>query len=806
MSVAMIGPKFYGFGKDGKPLAFGKLYTYQARTNTPKDTYQSEDQVVANDNPVILNGEGYANVYLSGAYKMVLKDEDDNEVWSADPVSASQPDEWVHCLPTTYLSPTSFEVNGNFTNQYEVGRSIRINNNTANYSYSTIQSATFAASKTSIVVKDSVITTGVIESCVSIIGKNSVGVGLVKSFDTILLAVNDKALISGDTLTLEERSTGNGGGATWDVVLASTVTPNDLNIVICVGVPTLALVLRRTKVFMSQHGIIGNEFDVVTKMKILQDQARALFYLPIVYDVELFIDESIILGGQYQEHHFLKNVSTTSTDPILEIKCSSSLITGVSKGNTTLYSPYSPDGIIHMDDEFISSIAYNDIGNFTVKSVLQPNTGGSKGLVMRSLDGYIQFTYFNKIHDLKFENCDTAGFLAGNINANFFKDIVMVNCGNEKTFTDSCGFLLVEAETTDNTPSGGGATRFEGPLENQFSDVFHTGSNNATSLFFSGKVYNNIISWSCETGGSVATSFKTVSSATAYGNVVTMTAIAFGGPDIDPDYFLVSSFNDGGNARILKVTSPDITAAKLQVGDTDGVDISLEGMFVGAAGINHITKDTTTVLQLNRKTSIGKVLDLRINGALGAEISVSGGDRMYLGTTAGALIQFTPDGVVPVSNTAAAKDNLISLGSASARWKEVYAGNAAINTSDEREKIFKDIEQTEKEVALVIKANIKKFVWTHSEERARSGGKKARIHFGVGAQFVGKCFTDALLNPDEYSLFCYDEWGYEYVTEPATFNDEGVELTPEVTRTTQEAGNRYGIRYSELAMFILSAI
>ena len=53
MSVAMIGPKFYGWDKNGKPLAFGKLYTYQARTNTPKDTYQSEDQQVANTNPVI---------------------------------------------------------------------------------------------------------------------------------------------------------------------------------------------------------------------------------------------------------------------------------------------------------------------------------------------------------------------------------------------------------------------------------------------------------------------------------------------------------------------------------------------------------------------------------------------------------------------------------------------------------------------------------------------------------------------------------------------------------------------------------
>ena len=88
MAVSMIGPKFYAWDANGEPLAFGKVFTYQARTNSPKVSFQSEDAIVENENPVILNGEGYADIYLDGSYKIVVKDEDDNERWTADPVTA----------------------------------------------------------------------------------------------------------------------------------------------------------------------------------------------------------------------------------------------------------------------------------------------------------------------------------------------------------------------------------------------------------------------------------------------------------------------------------------------------------------------------------------------------------------------------------------------------------------------------------------------------------------------------------------------------------------------------------------------
>jgi len=88
MAQCIIGPKFYGIDSDGNPLAFGKLYTYETGTTTPKVTFKGEGAAVPNTNPVILNGEGYADIYLDGSYSMILKDADDVEQWSEDPVTS----------------------------------------------------------------------------------------------------------------------------------------------------------------------------------------------------------------------------------------------------------------------------------------------------------------------------------------------------------------------------------------------------------------------------------------------------------------------------------------------------------------------------------------------------------------------------------------------------------------------------------------------------------------------------------------------------------------------------------------------
>jgi hypothetical protein len=69
----------------GEPLAGGKLYAYEAGTSTPKDTYSDADALVANTNPVILDADGRATVFLgAGSYKLILNDSTDVLVWELD--------------------------------------------------------------------------------------------------------------------------------------------------------------------------------------------------------------------------------------------------------------------------------------------------------------------------------------------------------------------------------------------------------------------------------------------------------------------------------------------------------------------------------------------------------------------------------------------------------------------------------------------------------------------------------------------------------------------------------------------------
>jgi hypothetical protein len=87
-------PKMQFFGPTGTPLANGYLYTYQPQTTIPKPTYSDSRGSAYNPNPVQLDSQGRASIWLLGAYYIELWTGDKNTsgsslVYSQDNVSVS---------------------------------------------------------------------------------------------------------------------------------------------------------------------------------------------------------------------------------------------------------------------------------------------------------------------------------------------------------------------------------------------------------------------------------------------------------------------------------------------------------------------------------------------------------------------------------------------------------------------------------------------------------------------------------------------------------------------------------------------
>ena len=86
--VLPFGPPVDG---TGLPYAGGTLTFYASGTTTPLNTYSDKTLTIANINPVVLDSAGrYPNIFLQNlAYKVVLTDANNNPIWTADPIYAS---------------------------------------------------------------------------------------------------------------------------------------------------------------------------------------------------------------------------------------------------------------------------------------------------------------------------------------------------------------------------------------------------------------------------------------------------------------------------------------------------------------------------------------------------------------------------------------------------------------------------------------------------------------------------------------------------------------------------------------------
>jgi hypothetical protein len=107
---------FQGIGFGGLPAINGTLGTFVAGTSTPQATYVDSTQTTQNTNPVQLNANGQANVWLDQAlkYKLVLKDANGNTVYTVDNISGLLSNTSL-VLGTPGAGTSALVVNGNST-------------------------------------------------------------------------------------------------------------------------------------------------------------------------------------------------------------------------------------------------------------------------------------------------------------------------------------------------------------------------------------------------------------------------------------------------------------------------------------------------------------------------------------------------------------------------------------------------------------------------------------------------------------------------------------------------------------------
>lgn len=111
--VNLSYPKFRYELSTGVPAAGYKLFTYEEGTSTKKTTWTSLAKTAANTNPIVLDANGEADVWLDGNYKLVLAPSNDTDppaspIWTVDNVRSSD-------LSTSSTSNvTTIPINGSF--------------------------------------------------------------------------------------------------------------------------------------------------------------------------------------------------------------------------------------------------------------------------------------------------------------------------------------------------------------------------------------------------------------------------------------------------------------------------------------------------------------------------------------------------------------------------------------------------------------------------------------------------------------------------------------------------------------------
>jgi hypothetical protein len=92
------------------------------------------------------------------------------------------------------------------------------------------------------------------------------------------------------------------------------------------------------------------------------------------------------------------------------------------------------------------------------------------------------------------------------------------------------------------------------------------------------------------------------------------------------------------------------------------------------------------------------------------------------------------------------------------------------------------------------------YQWLYAIEA--KGADKARHHCGITTQGAIAVMEANGLDPFAYGFICYDEWDEIRNSHVPELRDEDGNIIQEEKPLVTPAGNRYSMRYEELAMFI----
>ncbi|NAP01934.1 hypothetical protein B1F73_09275 [Pseudomonas syringae] len=174
-------------------------------------------------------------------------------------------------------------------------------------------------------------------------------------------------------------------------------------------------------------------------------------------------------------------------------------------------------------------------------------------------------------------------------------------------------------------------------------------------------------------------------------------------------------------------------------------------------------------------------------------------------------------------------DGIINCGTSTNRFAAYFAVTGAIQTSDAREKTtVSPMSGPELSVSMLLAREIGTYKWLEAIDKK---GEEARLHIGMTVQRCIEIMVGAGIDPMSYAFICFDEWGalpeesieiikgniysageliqsnanyseFDKYSEFPAFTWEETSREVVITQKAREAGNRYGFRYDQLALFI----